>query len=237
MTTAGGQSGPRRAPGRPQGSKPQGSKPQGSKPQEPKPQEPKPQEPKPQEPKRPESKRPASADRAAAARIPMGERSLLATVLGVPPVAAVGLAAGLTALGVFIDILRIGTLGAVFTVLYFAGCVLAVCWVRRRHLFGPMVQPPLLLAVAVPAVVLLAAPPRPGTGIAERLLVIGAPLVNAFPTMAFTTAAVLAVGVARRVLQRTDPADGAPSRAGLSARRGSGAARGATRTSGSPPRS
>ncbi len=123
-------------------------------------------------------------------------------MLGVPSAAAIGLGAGFTTLGVFIDILRIGTVGGIFTSCYFVGCVLAVCWVRRRGIFGPMVAPPLLLAVAVPAVVLLAAPPRPGAGIAERLLLIGAPLVNAFPTMAVTTGAVLAVGAARVLLQR-----------------------------------
>lgn len=140
-------------------------------------------------------------------RWPVQERSVLATVLGVPPLVAVGVAAGLTALGVFVDLTRSGALGAIFTVCYLSGCVLAVAWVRRRGLFGPMVAPPLLLAVAVPVVVLLAGSPRPGTGIAERLITIGAPLVNSFPMMAATTGAVLAVGVVRLIVQRpaTDP--------------------------------
>ncbi|MBC8093510.1 MAG: hypothetical protein H7Y15_16545, partial [Pseudonocardia sp.] len=157
------------------------------------------------------------------------ERSLVATVLGVRPVAAVGLAAALTALGVLVDLLRAGTLGVVFSVCYFTGCVLSVAWVRRRGLFGPMVSPPLLLAAAVPAVVLLMGSPRPGTGISERLLTIGAPLVNSFPTMAWTTAAVLAIGVARCVAQRGS--------AEVSEPRGQAAARGAGRRSGSPRRS
>lgn len=148
----------------------------------------------------------------------MRERSALATVLGLPPVAAFGLAAGGTVLGVLVDILRIGTVGSVFTALYFVGCVLAIAWVRRRDLFGPMVAPPLLLAVTVPAVVLLAAPPRPGSGITEQLIAVGAPLVNAFPAMATTTAVVLAGGGLRILLQPLDRG------AGLLARLRSGTA-------------
>jgi uncharacterized protein DUF6542 len=132
----------------------------------------------------------------------MADRSLLATVLGLPPVAAIGLAALLTAAGVAVDLLRIGNLGTVFTVCFIAGCVLAVAWVRRSGLFGPMVQPPLLVAVAVPVVVLLTGTPTPGAGVAERLLVIGAPLVNAFPIMAWGTGAVLLLGIVRLVVQR-----------------------------------
>ena len=135
-------------------------------------------------------------------RWPMADRSLLATVFGLPPWGAVGLAAALTTAGVFVDLVRIGSLGLVFTVCHAAGCVLAVAWVRRRGLFGPMVQPPLLVGVAVPTIVLLAGPPAPGAGIAEQLLVIGAPLVNAFPIMAWTTGGVLTLGLLRLLVQR-----------------------------------
>jgi hypothetical protein len=132
---------------------------------------------------------------------PVGERSLLNSVLGIPPLAAVGLAFGLTALGVFVDLQRIGTVGAVFQVLYFSGCVLAMTWVRRRSLFAPLVQPPLLLAVAVPAIALLGG--GAGTGDAgQTLLAVGAPLVNSFPTMALTSAVVVALGAIRHVVQR-----------------------------------
>jgi hypothetical protein len=176
----------------------------------------------------------------------MADRSLLATVLGVPPIAAVGLGAVLTAVGVFVDLVRVGSLDLVFTICYIAGCVLAVAWVRRDGLFGPMVQPPLLVAVAVPVVVLAAGSPKPGAGVTERLLVVGAPLVNAFPTMAWTTGVVLALGVFRLIVQRpldAPTADaGPPTKPPVSARRNSarparGEARGATRTSESPRRS
>lgn len=164
----------------------------------------------------------------------MTDRSLIPSVLGMPPLVAVGIAAVLTAIGVLVDLTRSGTLGTVFTVCFVVGCVLAVAWVRRSGLFGPMVAPPLLLAVAVPVVVLLAGTPKPGAGIAERLLVIGAPLVNSFPTMAWVTGIVLAVGVFRLAVQRR-PAERGP----VSPRPGSArdAARGEARRSGSPRRS
>ena len=155
---------------------------------------------------------------------PMPERSLMATVLGVHPAAAVGVAAALTAVGVAVDLLRTGTLSTAFTVCYLTGCVLATAWVRRSALFWPMVAPPLLMAVAVPVVVLVAGTPRPGAGVARRLLVIGAPLVNGFPIMAWTTGVVLALGVFRLVTQRINPRS-----------RGRAAARGEGRTSTSPP--
>ncbi len=177
---------------------------------------------------------PGPVERGGAGRWPVPERSVIATVLGVPPLFAVGGAAALTVLGVFLDLLRTGRLGTVFTVCYVGGCVLAVAWVRRRSLFGPMVQPPLLLAAAVPLVVLLAGSPRAGTGASERLLTIGAPLVNSFPTMAWTTAAAVALGTARLLVQRT-PAPRAPVGAEpVSAPCGPDAAPGAGRRPASP---
>lgn len=185
------------------------------------------------------------SERGPGGRWPVEDRSAMATVLGVPPLVAVAIAAALTGVGVLVDLLRLGTLGAIFTVCYLGGCVLAVAWVRRSGLFWPVVSPPLLLAVAVPVVVLLAGDPRPGTGISERLLTIGAPLVNSFPTMAWTTGAVLSIGVARMLLQRPaveaarPPDEKAAAKGGkkVSGRRAPGGARGAARRSASPRRS
>jgi hypothetical protein len=196
----------------------------------------------------------ADADREAppiGGRWPMADRSLMATVLGVPPLVAVGVAALLTAIGAAVDLLRIGSPGTVFTICFIAGCVLAVAWVRRSGLFAPMVQPPLLVAVAVPVVVLLAGSPSPGAGVAERLLVIGAPLVNSFPIMAWGTGAALVLGIVRLVVQRPPkpkPGNRAPAarkpraaavRPAASERRprGGDAARGEGRRSASPRRS
>lgn len=170
-------------------------------------------------------------ERGPGGRWPVEERSILATVLGVSPLVAVLVAAVATTAGVAVDLTRIGTLGTPFTVFYLAGCVLATAWVRRRSLFWPVVAPPLLLALAVPVVVLVAGDPRPGTGISERLLTIGAPLVNAFPVMAWTTGAVIAVATGRVLVQRAAVEAARP----VSGRRARGAARGAGRTSASPP--
>ncbi|HZZ48098.1 MAG TPA: DUF6542 domain-containing protein [Pseudonocardia sp.] len=133
----------------------------------------------------------------------MYERSILGGVLGLPGYAAIGIGLGFTGLGVFIDLNRINGLGAIFKGCYFAGCVLAICWVKRRALFGPMVQPPLLMAIAIPGVVFLTSGAAGAdSGIADRLLSIGAPLLNGFPTMAVATAFTLAIGIARYVMQR-----------------------------------
>jgi hypothetical protein len=167
---------------------------------------------------------------------------MLTSVLGIPPLAAVGLAFGFTALGVFVDLQRIGTVGAVFDVLYFAGCVLAMTWVRRRNLFAPLVQPPLLLAVAVPAIALLSSGAGAGDA-GQTLLAVGAPLVNSFPTMAVTTAVVLTLGVVRLVVQREKRErrdDDRPARRPVrevSSATGSAAARGAARRPATPRRS
>ncbi|WP_051341962.1 DUF6542 domain-containing protein [Pseudonocardia spinosispora] len=137
---------------------------------------------------------------------PVLERSILSSVLGLPGYAAIAIAFGFTGLGVFIDLNRIDGLGMVFKGCYFAGCVLAACWVKRRALFGPLVQPPLLLAVAVPGVVLLTSGgPGDGGGLANNLLNIGAPLLNGFPTMATATTFTLAIGIGRYLMQRPDP--------------------------------
>jgi hypothetical protein len=100
--------------------------------------------------------------------------------------AAVLCALGFTATGAFADIERLNRLGIVFQACYFLGCLLAVVVVQRKGLFGPMVQPPLILAVAVPGVV----------------LAVGTPLIDGFPPMAITTGFTLAIGIFRLIIQR-----------------------------------
>lgn len=136
---------------------------------------------------------------------PLWERSIIASVLGLPGYAAIGIALGFTGLGVFIDLERINGLGTIFKGCYFTGCLVSVCWVKRRALFGPVIQPPLLLAVAVPGVVLASEGGVASSGLAARLLAIGTPLLNGFPTMAVTTAFVVSIGIVRYLIQRPDP--------------------------------
>lgn len=132
--------------------------------------------------------------------------SLLGDRSGVPWWAAVAIALGLAATGVFADLQRINRLGLVFQACYFVGCLLAIVLVERRGLFGPTVQPPLILAVAVPGVVLLAGGTPSGGGLTATGLAVATPLINGFPTMAITTGVTVAVGAFRLVTQR-QPAD------------------------------
>ncbi len=130
------------------------------------------------------------------------ECSLLSDRRGVPWWAAVWCALLLTAIGVFVDIERLNRLGIVFQACYFLGCLLAVVVVQRKGLFGPMVQPPLILAVAVPGVVLAIGSLPTGGGVAAAALAVGTPLINGFPTMAITTGVALTIGTFRLITQR-----------------------------------
>jgi hypothetical protein len=130
-----------------------------------------------------------------------GERSVVRSLRGLRWWGSLLLAAVLTGTGIAIDLVTSGELGVVFTACFAAGCILATAWARRDSLFVPLVQPPLLLAVGVPAVVAATGSlPRSG-GTASTLLAIGGPLVNAFPTLAVTTAVCLGLGFVRTRLE------------------------------------
>ena len=153
----------------------------------------------------------------------MRERSLIGPVLGIPPLVAVALAVALTAIGVVVDLFRVGTVATIFQIAYGVGCVLAVAWVRRRSIFLPAIQPPLLLAVVVPVLAVLVGAPSSTAGVTEHLLLAGAPLINAFPAMAVTTVLVLLLAGFRLLRQRTGPDDAIGLlRARLSGRRSGG---------------
>jgi hypothetical protein len=110
----------------------------------------------------------------------------------------------LTIVGTFVDVgSDAKTVGWTFTITFFTGCVAAVCLVERRSMFGPVVQPPLVLAIVVPLMVLLTQDATKG-GFSSAALSLGKPLIDGFPTMAVTTIFTVAIGVARVFLQR-DP--------------------------------
>lgn len=136
----------------------------------------------------------ASSDRGAvewAARSTFGTR-------GLPWWGSVVLAVLLTAAGTLADTLIWSEPGILFTASYVVGCLLAVALVRRASLFGPMVQPPLVLALAMPLVVVAVGAGVPdGAGTTATVLAIVSPLISGFPAMAITTALVLGVGFAR----------------------------------------
>ena len=96
-------------------------------------------------------------------------------------------------------------LGAAFASCFAVGCVVAALAVRQSGVFTAVVQPPLLLFVAVPSAYYLF---HSGTfmGLKDALISCGYPLIERFPLMLFTTAAVLLVGLVRWYLAKSHPA-------------------------------
>ncbi|MEH3141433.1 MAG: hypothetical protein PGN37_14890 [Mycobacterium kyogaense] len=92
-----------------------------------------------------------------------------------------------------------GALTSVFSVLYVMGCLVAVLAVRRNALFTAVIQPPLLLFITVPGAYFLMHS-SDIKGIKDLLINCGYPLIERFPLMFFTSAAVLVLGIARRYL-------------------------------------
>ncbi len=86
-----------------------------------------------------------------------------------------------------------------FSVFYVMGCLIAVLAVRRAGLFTAVIQPPLLLFVIVPGAYFLMHSSEI-RGIKDVLINCGYPLIERFPLMFFTSAAVLVIGIARRYL-------------------------------------
>lgn len=104
-------------------------------------------------------------------------------------------------------------LGSVFAVLYAVGCVTAVLAVRQSSIFTAVIQPPLILFVAVPSAYFLFHGAA-FTGIKDTLINFGYPLIERFPLMLFTSAGVLLIGLVRwyfamsnRSTAPADPAD------------------------------
>ena len=87
-------------------------------------------------------------------------------------------------------------LGNVFAALYAVGCVAAVLAVRQSSIFTAVIQPPLILFVAVPGAYFLFHGAE-FTGIKDTLINFGYPLIERFPLMLFTSAGVLLIGLVR----------------------------------------
>lgn len=137
-----------------------------------------------------------------ASTVTWDERAIVGTIRGLPWWGAIALGFGLAVVGATIDLQVLGKLGLLFKACYFLGAIGAVCAVRRKNLFGPMVQPPLVLAVTVPGVVLVSSGSA-GDAL-SRMLDVATPLINGFPTMAFTTGIAVAIGVFR-IFRERDP--------------------------------
>ncbi|MEV6874750.1 DUF6542 domain-containing protein [Amycolatopsis sp. NPDC051128] len=135
--------------------------------------------------------------------VPWDERPVVGSRRGLPWWAAVLVGLGLAVVGAFLGKPSKDNIPLIFTACYIAGAVIAVCAVRRRGLFGPMVMPPLVLAVTVPGVILLTSGSQ-GDDMLSKAFDIGTPLINLFPTMAITTGITLLIGVVR-IFRERDP--------------------------------
>lgn len=98
-----------------------------------------------------------------------------------------------------------GTLTAVFATLYVLGCLIAVLAVQQSGVFTAVIQPPLVLFVTVPTAYFLMNS-SDIHGIKDILINCGYPLIQRFPLMFFTSAAVLLIGLARWYFGKSVPA-------------------------------
>jgi hypothetical protein len=132
------------------------------------------------------------------------DRPIYGQFRGLPWWAAVLLAFGVTAIAAFVDMQRQDSLGRIYQGAFVVGCVVAVCFVRRRSLFGPIVQPPLIFAITAIGAVALLGQKSSGGGLKSLILSVALPLTSNFPTMGITAAVVVAIGLFRLWRER-DP--------------------------------
>ncbi|GHF46057.1 hypothetical protein FHX82_001637 [Amycolatopsis bartoniae] len=138
--------------------------------------------------------------------VPWDARPVVGERRGLPWWGAVLLAFGFAVVGAVAGLQLQNGLSLLFDICYFIGAVAAVCAVQRRSLFGPMVQPPLILAITVPLVVLLVSGLPANSDTLAKALAIGTPLINGFPAMAITTGFTLAIGMVRLYRERNPEA-------------------------------
>ena len=110
--------------------------------------------------------------------------------------AAVLVAVTHTAVGFAFDAGSGKELTTAFSALYVTGCVAAVLAVRQSGVFTAVIQPPLILFCAVPGAYWLFHGAKL-TGLRDLLINCGYPLIERFPLMLFTSAAVLLLGMIR----------------------------------------
>ncbi|MGJ7907544.1 DUF6542 domain-containing protein [Actinopolyspora sp. H202] len=128
----------------------------------------------------------------------LAQRSAFGTTRGIPWWAAFLLPLVLAALGAVIDTLIWSGPGVVFTSGCIVGALLAVMLVQRGSLFGPMVQPPLVVAIVIPSVVwAMGVGFNAGDGLRQVMLSLATPLINSFPAMAAATAVAILGGLTR----------------------------------------
>ena len=101
-------------------------------------------------------------------------------------------------------------LGMVFAATYVLGSIFAVLAVRQSGIFTAVIQPPLILFVAVPTAYFLFHGGQLG-GIKDLAINCGYPLIERFPLMFFTSAAVLLIGMGRWYYGLSSRRSAAPS--------------------------
>ncbi|TWS17735.1 hypothetical protein FK529_19185, partial [Tsukamurella asaccharolytica] len=131
-------------------------------------------------------------------QVPVDERSVLATVPGLPWWGAVLTMVVFTAVGAFASGEFAGANAGVLAMA--VGAVVAVLAVRNRALFTAMVQPPLIIATAIPLYRWFSLPsPRKTSQILTDVLF---PMISLFPWMFWTTVVVLVIGGVRLLQYR-----------------------------------
>jgi hypothetical protein len=140
------------------------------------------------------------------------DRPIIGQFRGLPWWAAVLLAFGVTAVAAFVDMQRQDSLGRIYQGAFVVGCVVAVCFVRRRSLFGPMVQPPLVFAITAIGAVAMLSQKSSGDGLKALVISVALPLTSNFPTMGITTAVVVAIGLFRWWRERDPDPDMRPNK-------------------------
>jgi hypothetical protein len=146
------------------------------------------------------------------AELAWDDRPIIGQFRGLPWWGAVLLAFGLTAIAAFVDMQRQDTLGRLYQIAFAIGCLGAVCLVRRRNLFGPIVQPPLVFAITAISAVALLSQKSTGSGLKSLILSVALPLTSNFPTMGITSAVVVLVGLFRWWRERDPDPEVRPNR-------------------------
>ncbi|WP_198602245.1 DUF6542 domain-containing protein [Rhodococcus opacus] len=178
-----------------------------------------------------------SATQRARSGVPLDRRSIVPTVPGLPWWGVILLAVGVTFVGFAVDAARGTELTAAFSTFYFLGCVLAVAAAGNRALFTAIVQPPLILFVAVPLGQSLIAEEN-STALKDLAINVAYPLVNRFPVMLAATVVTLLIGGLRLFLlqqRKTGPARTSERRRTQRAPRAARPRRAAEESEQSPP--
>ena len=129
-------------------------------------------------------------------RITLDQRSVFAGIRGVPGWAAVLLIVAFVLLSYALSWNQ-PLLGRPFTILYFAGCVLAVLLVQRQGLFWAAVVPPLIAAAMIPLFYLLTIDPVGDSLSRTEILTVLVPLAKRFPLILVTWLIVVAIALVR----------------------------------------